>query len=359
MGSTIIRFFKTPAGIGVMFLAGVLVVYTIFRSGASAKPVDSSGTKNIYVQKTPEVKIDDDLPELEKQADSVPEKKEAKSIIRGKTRKRYRRTTKQPVILPINLYTSKPSSNEINPENFAPFGRLVKCQLVVTIDSSRIDTPIIAMVLEDLIHNGVCIIPAGTELHGTASGGNMRDRIASDGSWKFVWRTRTGDNGLELEVKGLALDMEHAIDRNHWGITDGSAGLKGRVINTTDWAQLMAVAATFVSGIGEGLAQQIYTTDGTTSQYAYGGTFNDALGKGLEKAANLYAQQMLKTITRDGVFVRVPAGKQFYLYIQQTINLDDAAIGGNKIKNSEFLSTANRRQRSLRSFRTGTIRRRQ
>lgn len=355
MGSTIFKFIKTPAGYGIMFLIAVLVIFIIMKSRKPAKTPDPDGTKKIYVQDTPEVKIDDDLPELETPEKKSPDKPKKVSM---KSTKRYYRHISRPVILPIDLYTSKTSKSEINPENYAPFGRLVKCQLVVTIDSSRIDTPIIAMVLEDLDHNGVCIIPAGTEVHGTASGGNMRDRIASDGSWKFVWRTRTGDNGLELEVKGLALDMEHAIDRNQWGITDGSAGLKGRVINTTDWAQLMAVAATFVSGLGEGMAQQIYTTDGATSQYSYGGTFNDALGKGLEKAANLYAQQMLQTITRDGVFVRVPAGKQFYLYIQQTINLDDAVIGGSKIKNTEFLTPGNRSRRSTRTLRSGVTRRR-
>ena len=41
-----------------------------------------------------------------------------------------------------------------------------------------------------------------------------------------------------------------------------------------------------------------------------------------------YAEQILLTIERDGFYVRVPAGKQFYLYITQTVDEQDARIGG-------------------------------
>jgi len=35
---------------------------------------------------------------------------------------------------------------------------------------------------------------------------------------------------------------------------------------------------------------------------------------------NLYAQQIQAAIERDGVYVRVPTGKQFYLYVTQTVD---------------------------------------
>jgi hypothetical protein len=41
-----------------------------------------------------------------------------------------------------------------------------------------------------------------------------------------------------------------------------------------------------------------------------------------------YAQQILQAIERDGFYVRVPAGKQFYLYVTQTLDEQDAKIGG-------------------------------
>ncbi|MEQ1854735.1 MAG: hypothetical protein ABMA01_24470, partial [Chthoniobacteraceae bacterium] len=44
-----------------------------------------------------------------------------------------------------------------------------------------------------------------------------------------------------------------------------------------------------------------------------------------------YAQQIQQTIERDGFYVRVPAGKQFYLYITQTVDRAEAQIGGTSI----------------------------
>ena len=41
---------------------------------------------------------------------------------------------------------------------------------------------------------------------------------------------------------------------------------------------------------------------------------------GAQQVLNTYAKQILDTIQRDGFYVRVPAGKQFYLYVTQTID---------------------------------------
>ena len=49
--------------------------------------------------------------------------------------------------------------------------------------------------------------------------------------------------------------------------------------------------------------------------------------QGTSAVLNQYAQQILDSIKRDGFYVRVPAGKQFYLYVTQTIDLDKAQKG--------------------------------
>ena len=46
---------------------------------------------------------------------------------------------------------------------------------------------------------------------------------------------------------------------------------------------------------------------------------------------NTYAKQILETIQRDGFYVRVPAGKQFYLYVTQTMDRSKAVIGGTRL----------------------------
>ena len=65
------------------------------------------------------------------------------------------------------------------------------------------------------------------------------------------------------------------------------------------------------------------------------GAVQDALGKGVQKAASLYADLMLSKILKDGFFVRCPAGSTFYLYVEQTIDLRKATIGGSKVEDVE------------------------
>jgi len=236
----------------------------------------------------------------------------------------------KPVIPPISIYC-EPVQNEINvSELYAPYGRLVSCELVSTVDSSSLNTPVIALVTEDLCHDGKLIIPAGAEVHGTASKDSMRDRISSNGAWVVVWRTRGNDNGKELRLSGIALDKRKSPFGECWDISDGSAGIRGYVINTTDMQQLVAVAAEFLAGAGEGYASSTttYGTGYTTQEK--GGTMKDALAEGVKKAADLYAKRMLQAISRDGSYVRVPAGTQFYLYVTQTIDLKNAMAAGSR-----------------------------
>src|SRR4051794_33144577 len=141
-----------------------------------------------------------------------------------------------PALPPISLVAETPlqerPAKTISP-NFAPFGRLIPCELVITVDSSSINTPIVGLVTEDIFHHGQLIIPAGTEVHGTAQVDRARERIASDGRWTLVWQ-----NGEELSVSGLALDHEREPDAGTWAITDGSAGLRGRLIKSDNLAEV-------------------------------------------------------------------------------------------------------------------------
>jgi len=232
---------------------------------------------------------------------------------------------------PISLYAAPQNSHEDDEplgQDYAPFGRLVQCELVVTVDSSLIDTPIIGLVTDDVWHHGRLIIPAGTEVHGTAKVDHVRERIASSGNWTLVWQT-----GEELTVSGIALDRERNEitkqngDTDTWGITDGSAGLRGELLKSDDLAEIKLFAATFLSGAASGLAQQEQTIFGTQAVPS----LQNAPLAGAQQVLNAYAQQILQTIERDGFYVRVPAGKQFYLYVTQTIDLSKAVIGGSRV----------------------------
>jgi hypothetical protein len=221
---------------------------------------------------------------------------------------------------PISLFAD--SSAGIPPVKklsavFAPFGRLIPCETVITVDSSSIQTPIIGLVTENVYYGGRLIIPAGTEIHGTAQTDHQRERIASGNNWTFIWQ-----NGMEMQIKAIALDREFDNETNQsgWAITDGSAGLRGEIIKSDDYADIKLFAATFLSGAASALTEKQQTIFGPVNSP----TLNNAPFAGAQAVLQTYAQQIFDSIQKDGFYVRVPSGKQFYLYVLQTI--DAAAI---------------------------------
>ena len=202
---------------------------------------------------------------------------------------------------------------------YAPFGRLISCETVVTVDSASIQTPIVGLVTENVYHAGKLVIPAGTEVHGTAATDRQRERISSGNSWTLVWQT-----GEELQMKALALDREFSGDQEGWGITDGSAGLRGRILKSDNLADIKLFAATFLSGAAGALTEKQQTVFGPISSPSLA----NAPFEGAEKVLSIYAQRIYEAIQKDGFYVRVPSGKQFYLYVLQTIDRADATLGG-------------------------------
>ena len=241
---------------------------------------------------------------------------------------------------PLSLYYDAPvAGTDDTPisDHYAPFGRLLQCKLVVTVDSSSIRTPIIGLVTEDLWHDGQLVVPAGTEIHGQAHLDRTRDRIASEGEWTLVWMS-----GLELPISGLALDMEKKRDGT-FEITDGSAGLKGDILRADDSAEIKLFAATFLSAG----SRAFIDTNGNNllGVPVAQATAKTAALAGTSSVLDQYAAQILDSINRDGVYVRVPAGKQFYVYVTQTLDVGKATVGNVALAKRE----AKARQEAARS----------
>jgi hypothetical protein len=154
------------------------------------------------------------------------------------------------VSLTIFAAEPQPSKSESHDPKgeYAPAFRMVKCQLVNTVDSSNITTPIIGLVTEDLWWSGKVIIRANSEVHGVANVDRVRERIASVGEFTFVLNEPNG-RGRELVLRGMVLDMEKDDDVNSYGITDGSAGLRGDIIRTANNDVIKLYAASLVNGI--------------------------------------------------------------------------------------------------------------
>ncbi len=202
---------------------------------------------------------------------------------------------------------------------FAPYGRLIPCETIITVDSAASQAPIIGLVTENIYHAGHLIIPAGTEIHGTSRPDRNRERIASGTAWTLVWTT-----GEELRLKGVALDREFSSGQEGWGVTDGSAGLGGRLIKSDSLEEIKLFAATLLSGAASALTEKESTLFGSIDSRS----LNNAPLKGAQDVLKIYSQRILEAIGRDGYYVRVPSGKQFYLYVLQTLDRAEASIGG-------------------------------
>ena len=204
---------------------------------------------------------------------------------------------------------------------YAPFGRLIPCETVITVDSASMQTPIIGLVTENIFYGGRLIIPAGTEVHGMAQTDRQRERIAGNTSWTLIWQ-----DGEEMQLKDIALDREFDNNTNQsgWAITDGSAGLRGEIIKSDNLADIKLFAATFLSGAAGALTEKQQTVFGPINSP----TLNNAPFQGAQAVLQTYAQQIYDSIQKNGFYVRVPSGKQFYLYVLQTIDRADASFGG-------------------------------
>ena len=153
---------------------------------------------------------------------------------------------------------------------------------------------------------------------------HQRERIASGNTWTFIWQ-----NGMEMQIKAIALDREFDDETNQsgWAITDGSAGLRGEVIKSDNFADIKLFAATFLSGAASALTEKQQTIFGPVNSP----TLNNAPFAGAQAVLQTYAQQIFDSIQKNGFYVRVPSGKQFYLYVLQTIDAADASLGGTAI----------------------------
>ncbi|MFZ1054788.1 MAG: TrbI/VirB10 family protein, partial [Opitutaceae bacterium] len=232
---------------------------------------------------------------------------------------------------------------------FAPFGRLLKCQLIATLDSvTARSEPIVALVTQDLDWNGDVIIPAGTEVFSYAKPEPVIDasgvgRLVDEGEWTLVLPEEGARaNGRELVLKARALDRRETVvgDRGQarsWGLDDGTDGLVGYTLSSLDDREIKLFAAAAISGMAQGIAavaerqQPAAGVSGVLGATQIAPTIGNAaassLGSATTEVMNQIVSRIREEISRRGVYVRVPAGKEFYLFVEQTIDPGAAAVG--------------------------------
>ena len=229
-----LNFFKTRTGKLVLFVAifgGGLLLFSALRDRSNSGEADIRVT-HLTTNATDKPQVVQSI-ERPMQAFRPPPPKPEPQPLATKTNEppkvaveKPKQEPPAPQLAPISLVADA-SAGVSEPKSlgsiYAPYGRLISCETVITVDSASIQTPIVGLVTENIYHGGKLVIPAGTEVHGSAQTDRHRERIASGSSWTLVWQ-----GGEELRLKAIALDREFSGDQEGWGITDGIAGLRGR-----------------------------------------------------------------------------------------------------------------------------------
>ncbi|OAM88518.1 TrbI/VirB10 family protein [Termitidicoccus mucosus] len=345
----IIKFIKTPFGSMVALLACVAIGALLIHGGnRSERPMSAATTSPSPMERHTITRDGQELrvPAPARPAVPSPTRNEPgeETVSRPRAARQNSDSApanrKEPTVLPISLLdANSAASADTTPapsRNYAPYGRLIPCETVITLESSKLDTPVIGLVTEDVWHGGRLIIPAGAEVHGHAATDRARERIAASGQWIIVWRDRTTDNGMELTLNGIALDRERDDTTGEFGLRDGSAGLAGQIIKTDDFQEIKLFASTFLAGMASGL-QDMQDTGALAGAGGAGIAIPQATAKnaalaGTAGVLNAYAAQIAKRIEEDGFYVRVPAGKQFYIYVTQTLDKAKTARGNGTAK---------------------------
>ena len=182
-----INFFRSRTGAFVLFLALMVTAY-VFVNGFKA-PNMSALTQPMTKGSEKKTEKPQVVETVTRDMTAFNPPKETPAPATALPTPEKRKQEQSPGLPPISLYAESPGSEKpmgTLGADYAPFGRLVQCELIVTVDSSSISTPIIGLVTDDIWHDGRLIIPAGTEVHGTAKVDRVRERIASSGNWTFV-----------------------------------------------------------------------------------------------------------------------------------------------------------------------------
>ena len=217
----------------------------------------------------------------------------------------------------------------------APYGRLLHCHLVNTVTSSNLETPVVGIVDEDFWWGRKILIPANSEVHGVATGEKVRDRIGCDTNWVIDIYEPRRNSRRELKIQGVALDQDKAPTANpadldewaHYGLTDGSAGLRGDIVVLDIKTQLKNKAELFASSFLSAFALSFQNTYQTVYGFQAAPTTKNAALAGAGNVMSEYADELRKKIETDAEYVQVTGGKNFYLYVQQTLDVNEAREG--------------------------------
>ncbi len=251
-------------------------------------------------------------------------------------------TIRRTLITIIDGESAEAQKKEFVSERYAPYGRLIACKMVNTVESGDTETPLIAFVMEDLwwINSKgekKLIIPAGTEVHGSVQGAKpLRNRLTTGNTFVLVWQATSDMVGFELQLKGIALEKSNSPDtKNLATISDMAAGIPGQVMSNENLAKFLMYTLAFGQGMAQGFQTSEVSSNSSSTIVTQEGTMKNALSRGAESLAQIMLQDVSKQISQESYYIRVAAGSEFYLFVQQVINLDEAKVANTLLNKLE------------------------
>lgn len=214
----------------------------------------------------------------------------------------------------------------------APVGRLLRVELLNAIDSSIRRNPVMGLVTHDLYWNGELLIPAGTEVHGMATTELARESLITGNEWQLVFVGNRGGipNGWVLPVVATALERQDKTgEGKSFGMSDMRLGLPGVRMQAEEYLQIKLFLSNFLGAAVSSLqSRRVNIFSGTSIVEE---TARNATLAGLADVLREFSQGVLKEIERIGFYLRIRAGTQFYLMIQEPLDLNRGKLGGERI----------------------------
>ncbi len=224
--------FQKPAGRLLLFLVigGIFLAFILLRREPQPKPDNTQVGKPATQTKAYSFNEEISPPT---RAQATPAERASDKMARATP------PPKPPPSIPQTIFATKEQSIS---ELFLPYGRMLRCELVNTVDSTNIDTPIVGLVIEDAWNDGRLIIqpaPKFTEPLKSRPSENV-SAPTGNGSWCF----RTVENFLFRNRLDCAPDPKKP---DAWQDTDGSAGLHGYFVKSDKYAEAKAILASMIS----------------------------------------------------------------------------------------------------------------
>jgi hypothetical protein len=214
---------------------------------------------------------------------------------------------------PVSAATPSPTPQRAQPaDSWLPDGVYIPCILQGGLDSSHMDTPVEAVVTENVYQRDYgksqLIIPAGSRLFAFATPGYIQDRVQVKGEWRLIFV----NDATEVSFQGIACNMEFNAATNRYGLGDKTAGIQGIIQTSDHWIVVKSLLGLILT-TGANAAQ------GIASSALQGSSNGNSLNVQVPSVSPIIDQYVKQIINPTGknledvFFVRIPAGKPFWV----------------------------------------------